>query len=74
MEKRWARRLKGNEKRRGGGGELIPCGEPQGTEADGEALGTAAEGEAQRLREAMGWMLFVGWWGDLGSPFCIGFV
>ena len=37
-------------------------------EPDGEAQGTAAEWGA------MGWMLFVGWWGDLGSPFCVGFV
>ena len=43
--------------------------------ADGEALGTAAEGEARQLNEgAMGWMLFVGWWGDLSSPFFVGFV
>ena len=50
-----------------------PCADAQqGTVADG--------GEEWEQREGMGargtggWMLFVGWWGDLSSPFCVGFV
>ena len=59
-----------------------PCADAQGTVADGGEEWEQREGMRGNEREwegmggmgAMGWMLFVGWWGDLGSPFCVGFV